>query len=152
MPPELRALEADDLPRVVEIERYTFSDPWSAASFKEALTQTHLVGIGAFDSDGVLLGYAFASRAADQGEILNLAVAPDRRRCGVGTALLTSLLERLLASGTRSVYLEVRRSNRAAKDLYLGAGFQVLGHRLSYYRRPTEDALTMGLRLGPEAR
>ena len=149
MPAALRALAPADLARVVEIERNTFSDPWSPAAFRDALLQPHIRTLGAYDTAGWLAGYAIASVAADEGEILNMAVDPAARRQGLGARLLQGLLTDLEAVGVRSVYLEVRRSNEAAIRLYLRAGFEVLGVRAGYYRKPPEDALTMGFGVAP---
>lgn len=149
MPAALRALASADLARVVEIERHTFSDPWSPAAFRDALRQPHIRTLGAFDIAGWLAGYAIASVAADEGEILNIAVDPAARRQGLGARLLEGVLADLEAVGVRSVYLDVRRSNEAAIRLYQRAGFEVLGVRAGYYRQPHEDALTMGLRVVP---
>jgi len=147
----LRPLHAADLARVAEIERHTFSDPWSAAAFRDALTQPHVRALAAVDERDVVLGYALGLLAADEAEVLNIAVDPPARGKGVGAALLESMLEELRRAGARSVFLEVRRSNEAAIRLYRRSGFEILGARPDYYRQPREDALTMGRFRGPEA-
>jgi ribosomal-protein-alanine N-acetyltransferase len=143
--PALRDLAPADLEQVADIERHTFSDPWSSKAFREALQAASMRALGAFDEAGSLIGYAFAQVAADEGEILNIAVAPAARGRGVGTDILAAMLNRLRREGIRTVYLEVRQSNEAAIRLYRRAGFGVLGSRPEYYRKPREDALTMGL-------
>lgn len=151
MPPvSLRPLAAADLGRVAEIEREIFPDPWSRRSFAAMLRQAHIHAIAAFDEKGALVGYAFGSLAADEGEILNLAVTPDRRGQGTGRALVEALLDHLKKGGATQAFLEVRRSNDAAIGLYRAAGFQPLGVRPAYYDSPREDALTMALELGSQ--
>lgn len=93
-------------------------------------------------ADGVA-GYAVAHHAADEGEILNLAVAPAHHRRGIGRALVEEVLARLAARGVRAVFLEVRASNTAARALYAGVGFREVGRRARYYRRPVEDAIVL---------
>jgi ribosomal-protein-alanine acetyltransferase len=83
--------------------------------------------------------------AADEGEILNLAVAPAGRRNGLGRALVQHILEALTARGVRQVYLEVRESNAPARALYAAQGFKEVGRRQQYYRRPVEDAIVLRL-------
>ena len=81
--------------------------------------------------------------AADEGEILNLAVAPSGRRHGLGRALVRDILDALARRGVRHVYLEVRESNAPARALYGAHGFQEAGRRKQYYRRPVEDAIVL---------
>ena len=95
------------------------------------------------------LGYLMARLSGEEGEILNLAVLPGYRRQGVGRRLLEHGLAFLVGRGVREAYLEVRESNLAARDLYLGFGFRPVGVRPHYYRNPAEDALVLRARLPP---
>ena len=83
--------------------------------------------------------------AADEGEILNLAVVPAGRRRGLGHALVHRILETLASRGARAIYLEVRESNAPARRLYAAHGFREVGRRKQYYRRPIEDAIVLRL-------
>ena len=83
--------------------------------------------------------------AADEGEILNLAVAPPGRRRGLGRALVRGVLDALTSRGARAIYLEVRESNAPARALYAAHGFREVGRRKQYYRRPVEDAIVLRL-------
>jgi ribosomal-protein-alanine N-acetyltransferase len=79
----------------------------------------------------------------DEGELANLAVAPELRSRGIGRLLLDAILQNATTRGVRQLYLEVRESNVAARGLYLGRGFEQVGRRKRYYRSPTEDALIL---------
>ncbi len=117
-----------------------FADPWSPRDFADALGHVpFLVAI----EDGRPVGYLLARLAADEGEILNLGVAPDARRRGVGRALVREGLAALAARGASQVFLEVRESNTAARALYAEFGFGEVGRRRGYYRRPVEDAVVL---------
>jgi ribosomal-protein-alanine N-acetyltransferase len=140
-----RPLTAADLDSVAAIEREVFTDPWSSRAFGDLLGLDHARGFVVEQDGGAIVGYAVCSQAADEGEILNFATAPVARRKGVGRALLAVVLEWLGERGAAKVFLEVRRSNEAAIAMYAAAGFAPLGVRTNYYRRPTEDALTMVL-------
>jgi ribosomal-protein-alanine N-acetyltransferase len=96
------------------------------------------------DGEGVA-GYVVALDAADEGEILNLAVAPEGRRHGVGRRLVEAVLSRLSEKGVHHVFLEVRESNAPARSLYESHGFREVGRRRGYYRRPVEDAIVLRL-------
>ena len=79
--------------------------------------------------------------AEGEWEILNLAVAPDSRRQGVGRQLLSDVL----AGRRGDFYLEVRESNAAARRFYEHAGFGMVTERLQYYSNPEESAIVMKL-------
>src|SRR5262249_392113 len=143
-----RPVAAADLARIAEIERAIFPDPWSRQSFVETLARTGVRALAVDDGEGHLVGYGVCSLAADEGEILNLAVDPASRRRGIGRRLLSAMLSGLVAAGAGRVYLEVRGSNEAAITLYERTGFQRMGVRRAYYRRPKEDAVTMVLEVG----
>ena len=124
------------------IERRCFGDPWSEASFREALRASWSFGLVAENPDQVI-GYVVAREAAGTGEILNLAVDLPHRRRGIARALLEAALAALRRRRAEEVYLEVRASNEAAQGLYRRAGFVPVGRRRGYYRNPAEDALVL---------
>lgn len=125
------------------IEQSAFADPWSTQDFRDCVSSDVLFRVAETeDGDGVA-GYVVALDAADEGEILNLAVAPAGRRRGLGRALVEDILAALANRGVRHVYLEVRESNAPARALYAAHGFREVGRRNQYYRRPAEDAIVL---------
>ena len=138
----IRDARPADAGALVAIERSAFSDPWSEEGFREMLGIDGVVGLVADGPDGVQ-GYTIAREVAGEGEILNLAVAPEHRGKGVAAALLATVLERLAARKVTDAFLEVRESNLVALALYHAHGFQVVGRRVAYYRKPREDALLL---------
>jgi ribosomal-protein-alanine N-acetyltransferase len=144
----LRPATAADLDAVLIIERVSFSDPpWSRRSFASLLDDPRVRFTVACAPE--VAGYVVTWRVADEGEVANLAVAPDRRRQGIGQMLLDAAMVEAVAAGARSLYLEVRESNRAARALYGGRGFRAMGRRPSYYRNPVEDALLLRYQVAP---
>jgi len=113
---------------------------------RDTLQDETVAGIVAESPKG-LAGYLLARTIAGETEILNLAVLPGARRAGLGRRLLEIGLAEAAGAGARSVYLEVRESNEAARRLYEGAGFRPVGLRPGYYRRPRENALLLRLSL-----
>jgi len=150
VPATARPLGSRDLDRVVAIERIAFTDPWPTSAFVELLAQAHVRALAVDGPGGALAGYALASVVADEGEILNLAVEPGLRRQGLGQRLLDALLAMFRNEGVATVHLEVRESNAAAMHLYERAGFRPVSVRRAYYRKPTENAVTMALPLSPK--
>jgi tRNA threonylcarbamoyl adenosine modification protein YeaZ/ribosomal-protein-alanine acetyltransferase len=141
-----------DVPAIMAIERAVFSDPWSARSFREAMSNP-LVFCACARRDGrAVEGYVVAWFVADEGEIANLAVAPDAWGTGIGRALLDASIEAARARKLKAVYLEVRDSNAPARHLYGSRGFVEIGRRRSYYRRPVEDAIVLRRSMGGDGR
>ncbi len=93
--------------------------------------------------EAAVAGYVIAHYAADEGEILNLGVAPAQRRQGVGRALVEAVMATLQDRGVKELYLEVRESNAVARYLYETMGFTEAGRRAKYYHRPIEDAIIL---------
>ena len=133
------------MPAVHAIEQEVFADPWSTQDFRDCVTSDALFLVVEAGATREIAGYVVALDAADEGEILNLAVAPGGRRHGLGRALVQNILEALTARGVRQVYLEVRESNALARALYAAHGFKEAGRRKQYYRRPAEDAIVLRL-------
>jgi len=140
----LRPARAGDVKLVGQIERQSFSDPWTDAAFASLVGNRDVYFRVAVTAEAqALAGYVVAWFAGAQGDIANLAVAPWARGRGVGTQLLDAALAAGAAGGAREVYLEVRESNAAARALYATRGFMEIGRRRGYYRRPLEDALVL---------
>jgi len=137
------AARAADLDGIIAIERAAFSDPWSADSFRDALAHPAMYFACARDGDDAVVGYVVAWFVADEGEIANLAVDPAGWGEGVGKRLLDAALAEGARRGAESVYLEVRESNARARRLYASRGFEEVGRRKGYYRRPEEDAIVL---------
>jgi [ribosomal protein S18]-alanine N-acetyltransferase len=136
------------VPAVHEIEQIVFGDPWSQRDFRDCIAADATFLIAETDDGKSVAGYLVALDAADEGEILNLAVAPSGRRRGVGRALVEHVLGSFDERGIRQVYLEVRESNAAARALYAAHGFAEMGRRKGYYRRPPEDAIILRAQIG----
>ena len=138
-------MTARHLPAVAELERVCFpADPWSEALYQAALDNPAVAILLALGEDGALLGYAVLSTVLDEGNLDNIAVAPEYRRRGVADALLGALTgfgRECLALLT----LEVRASNAPAIALYEKHGFRPVGRRRNYYSDPREDAVLMTL-------
>lgn len=137
-----REMTAADVPFISRLEEETFSMPWSAASFLQMIEKEDTAYYVA-EEDGQLLGGCGLLMIAGEGNITNVVVAPDARRRGVATGLLTHLLAEGDRAGLTAYTLEVRVSNAAAIGLYEKLGFVSEGIRPNFYEKPTEDAMIM---------
>ena len=91
------------------------------------------------DKSGVQ-GFLIARNLGEQWELENIVVVGLAQRRGLGSRLLAELVELARGQGARSIFLEVRESNRAARSLYKKCCFIEIGHRKRYYRDPEENA------------
>jgi len=139
----LRSARPSDVETMARIELECFSDPWPASAFADLLDARHARITVAVDQHDEPVGYCVLLAVADEGEIANIAVAQLLRGRGVGARLLDQALLAAEHEGVRSVYLEVRTSNHAARDLYASREFVAVGRRRAYYRNPLEDALVL---------
>lgn len=130
------------VPQIAALEKHCFSDPWSEASI--AFETDNPLSLWLVDErDGTVVGYVGSQTVPPESDVMNLAVAPEHRRQGIGRALMERLCECLRSRGTESLTLEVRVSNSAACALYRDMGFAEVGRRKGYYVNPKEDALIM---------
>ncbi|MDP9114531.1 MAG: GNAT family N-acetyltransferase [Acidobacteriota bacterium] len=129
----IRAAIAEDLQAIAEIQaRSREASQWDPSTY---LTYECLVA-----ADPQVVGFLVARQtAADEREILNLAVDPPQRRRGVARALLRAELRHEKTQW----FLEVRESNKGAIVLYQNADFRVAGRREGYYRDPPESGIVM---------
>ena len=135
-------MKAEHVSQVALLEKCCFADPWSEKSIAEELNHEYSLWLVAVENDR-LLGYVGSQTAMWETDMMNIAVAPSRRREGLGNILVTELIRELRNRGSSSLALEVRASNEPAKALYESLGFHQVGLRKNYYRNPKEDALIL---------
>lgn len=126
-------------------------DPWDPVSVAQLLALDGVLGRLAW-LDGLPAGFVIARDLGGEAEILSLGVLPEKRRRGVGRALLGRLRAEAARRGIGSIVLEVAADNEAARQLYGAMGFIRVGGRARYYRRGDAliDALILRLPTGAE--
>ena len=139
-----------DLLEVVEIEERSGLSRWGWAAYYSELQgvnrdlmlvarpQTR-VSLGR----GHIAGYIVARETAGELHINNVAIRQEYRRQGIGSALLTRIVEDGKRLGASKAFLEVRAGNSAARALYERCGFSPIARRPNYYSEPQEDAVVM---------
>ena len=137
----LRPFEKVDLPYLISLERLTQAAPWPEDVFARCLEAGSVAWI--LEVDQRVIGFIFILERAGEAHILNLCVHPDFQQRGYGFQLLTHVLHGLEHNKVSFVYLEVRRSNESAINLYKKMGFYKIGERKNYYVHGDhqEDAL-----------
>ncbi len=142
----IRQMYPTDIPEVVNIERTIFTTPWSETSFLQEINNLYSIKKVAV-LNNTTIGYVCANHILNESHILNLAVHPEFRRCGIATKLVKEVLKELKEKGCDFVYLEVRGSNLSAKKFYEKLGFIIVALRKDYYILPREDAIILVLEM-----
>ena len=142
-PVAIEPMSVADLPRVLAIERMSFSSPWTESNFRHEIEDNPLALNLVARLDGTVAAFACAYVVADELMINDLAVDSSRRRQGLAKALLGRLLADGRARGCARATLEVRPANGPARALYEASGFAVVGRRPGYYADTGEDALLL---------
>ena len=134
---------------VIAIERESFSTPWTADDLRQAGKMENSIFLTVTEGE-TAVGFGCILLAADEGELVDIAVSPAYRKMGLGQMLMTALLTEAANRGTAQVFLEVRQSNTPARTLYEKNGFTAIGLRKKYYKEPVEDAVLMQCCLTPQ--
>ncbi|MDR3462553.1 MAG: ribosomal protein S18-alanine N-acetyltransferase [Beijerinckiaceae bacterium] len=134
--PAIRPLSAGHSQACAAIHAACFAFPWTANDIEALLAAPSTFGDGAFGAKANdLQGFILSRRAADEAEVLTIAVSPRKRGQGIASRLLEANLSLLATKGVKSLFLEVEAENQAALALYAHFGFETVGERKSYYRK-----------------
>jgi ribosomal-protein-alanine N-acetyltransferase len=143
----IRRMRESDLAAVREIERLSFSNPWSDNTFRGEIQNTAvsfpMVVVRRPGEE--VVGYIIYWQIRDDVQVNNIAVHPECRGLGLGEAMMRYAIAKSREAGATFITLEVRQSNTTALTLYRKLGFEIMGTRKNYYTKPDEDAYVMAL-------
>jgi len=142
-PVKIRKMTKWDLEEVMDIEHRCFSIPWSKEAFLLEVEQNRFARYMVAELEGKVVGYGGMWMILDEAHITNIAIHPDYRGRGYGNKIVGALVESANKEGISRMTLEVRRSNKAALNLYKKYGFAPQGIRPRYYQDNNEDAIIM---------
>ena len=138
-----------DMPEVLAIEAQSFEFPWLEDDFIRSLRQRNCIGMVA-DYEDRVVGSMIYELHKSRIHVLNFAVSPEFRRCGVGSQMLAKLTAKLSSQRRSRIILEVRETNLAAQLFFRENGFRAVSVLHSYYADTPEDAYIMQYRYRPE--
>lgn len=143
MDADIKPASAADIPLLMTLAKTSpEASAWQAQHYKLRVgSPDGLVFLAC--ENGEVAGFIVARVIAPECEIENVVVAPSQRRHGIGGALVQAAVESAAAEGCTAVWLEVRKSNAAARRLYASCGFSEVSRRPNYYRAPEEDAVVL---------
>ncbi len=136
-------MQPGDIDAIMAIEEMIYPFPWTRGNFTDSLASGYSAWVCLLE--GAMVGYAVMMPAVDEAHLLNISIAADRQRAGLGGELLEFLFATARAAGATRMLLEVRPSNASGGGLYRRYGFREIGRRRGYYpaHGGREDALVM---------
>ena len=144
--PRLAPAAPQDAVAMAALHAKAFQRGWGENEFERLLAEPNILADRATVGRD-LIAFSLSRLAADEAEILSIAVAPAWRRRGLAARLLELHLRRLAGRGVARLFLEVDESNIAARRLYARVHFRDVGRRPAYYAgaasQPASAALTM---------
>lgn len=150
-PPVVEEAGPDSYPVLADLHERSFPSGWSADDLAVLARQPGVVILqarraSAYGSRSVI-GFLILRVAADEAEVLTIAVDPRQRRRGIGEVLMRAALSRLYADRVASLFLEVDAANAGALALYRKLGFRKVGERRGYYRDSDGDGGALVMRV-----
>ena len=137
---DFRSMTHADIPRVLELERATYPQPWSEGIFFDELGRSDRVYVIA-ERNGAMVGFGGLMLVEGDAHVTTLAVKTEVRKGGLGTRLMLQLIAAGQERGAKNLTLEVRATNEGARRLYNRFGMVAVGVRKHYYR--DDDAVIM---------
>ncbi|TCV90330.1 ribosomal protein S18-alanine N-acetyltransferase [Sulfurirhabdus autotrophica] len=145
--PSFRPMCLDDLDKVMASELKIYSHPWTFGNFRDSLNAGYSCWI--YEYGESLIGYGLVMLAAGEAHLLNVGIAKEWQRQGMGRKLMQHLIKVSREYQAEFMFLEVRPSNIPAIRLYEDIGFNEMAIRKNYYpaHGGREDAVLMGMTL-----
>ncbi len=147
---EFRKMFYADLREVILIEHRAYEFCWTEGIFRDCLRAGYYCQVLAAPNGGRIQGYGIMSAAVGEAHVFNICVRPELQGRRLARRILDHLLGIAHTEAVKTVFLEVRESNKPALRLYAGAGFCEIGVRPGYYPAPKgrrEDAIIMAKEL-----
>ena len=138
-----------DMPEVLQTEQESFEFSWTEEDFLRCLRQRNCIGMVAEQGEKVV-GFMIYELHKSKLHILNFAVQPGQRRCGVGGQMVAKLISKLSSHRRTRITLEVRETNLAAQLFFRKQGFRAVRVLRTYYEDTGEDAFLMQYRLADD--
>jgi len=136
-------MRAADIDAVLVIEQRINEFPWTRGNFVDSLVSDYSAWLLRHDEE--ILGYALLLLTLDEAQLLNIGIAQERQRAGLGSRFMDYLMDEARRHGATRMFLEVRASNVSGRALYRRYGFAQVGERRDYYltRQGREAALVL---------
>lgn len=140
---KIRLMREADIPAVLLVEKDSYEFPWSAGNFHDSIYAGYSAWV--YEAGGEIIGHLVLMSVMDEAHLLNITIAPAWRRQGLGRVLLEHAMDATRQKSVKTLFLEVRPSNKPAIAMYENMGFEAFALRKAYYpaQQGREDALVM---------
>jgi ribosomal-protein-alanine N-acetyltransferase len=139
-----------DMPEVLRIEQASHDYPWCEEDFLRCLRQRNCIGMVAEQGEKVV-GFMIYELHKSKLHILNFAVHPEYRRCGIGCQMAEKLVSKLSSHRRTRIVSEVRETNLDSQLFFRSVGFRATGVSREFFPDSGEDAYVMEFRLSVTA-
>ncbi|WP_259343723.1 ribosomal protein S18-alanine N-acetyltransferase [Oceanobacillus picturae] len=139
----IRKMEIADVDQVMEVERVSFTTPWTTDIFYQEIVDNQYAYYYVIEWNGRIVGYVGTWVVLEDAQVTNIAIMPELRGNKLGEKLFQYMLLQVKLIGTTRLSLEVRESNIPAQKLYRKFGLVPGGIRKNYYTDNQEDAIVM---------
>jgi ribosomal-protein-alanine N-acetyltransferase len=132
-----------DLPSIVTIEQTAEKFPWTEKMLHDCLNDNYHFWV--IKKQEEIIGFIIFQIYAYEGHIHNIVIKKNKQNQGIGGILLLNTLDFMQKQKVEKTFLEVRRSNQKALNLYKKVGFQAISIRKNYYQSENgrEDAIVL---------
>ena len=141
---KIREAKVNDLDKIYDIEKRVFSNPWSKQSIKNELSRISYSSNFIFEKNDHLIGYCFSHIIDKEVHILNMAIDIPYQHRGYGKEFFNLIFKKYMEYA--NVFLEVKKTNFPAINLYLNFGFEEINRKKMYYS-DGQDAIVMSRRV-----
>lgn len=139
----IRKMEIADVDQVMEVERVSFTTPWTTDIFYQEIVDNQYAYYYVIEWNGRIVGYVGTWVVLEDAQVTNIAIMPELRGNKLGEKLFQYMLLQIKQIGATRLSLEVRESNIPAQKLYRKFGLVPGGIRKNYYTDNQEDAIVM---------
>lgn len=136
----IRPMKIEDIDDVLKIEQVAF-EKQSRDDFIRCINRGEVYKYFVLEEDGKIIGYYGMSAISDEGELLTIALNPEKRGRGYASQMMRTCILQAGFSGSKKIFLEVNENNMIAIILYKKFGFREISRRKNYYGK--DDAIIM---------
>lgn len=144
----IRKMTVEDLPVIEKIEQACFNDPYRMDQYEYEINDNPVASLYVYEKEGQIVGFIDFWITFEACQLCKLAVSESERGQGIASEMIDYMVDYAIEQDCEAIFLEVRKSNEIAQNLYEKHDFLVMNVRKEYYPDNYEDAIVMGKVIG----